>query len=204
MTQPGLIDQVIRDVNLENSSKKHDTPAVTEPLFTYSNGPPVEGKWSYRSVIVKLSYISRNTRPDIEFAVHQCARYQSNPKLPHEEYVKRICRYLLRTKDKGLTFKPDPNNNKLDCFVDADYCGGYHKDECEDPSVCRSRTGYVIKYNNCPIQCASKLQTEIALSTTEAEYISLSQATRELLPMREMLKELSGYFKLPKNDIVTR
>ena len=45
---------------------------------------------------------------------------------------------------------------------------------------------------------------EIFLSKTEAEYIALSQATRELLPMREMLRELSGYFKLPKTDIVTR
>ena len=45
---------------------------------------------------------------------------------------------------------------------------------------------------------------DIALSTTEAEYIALSQATRELLPIHEILKELSGYFKLPKTDIVTR
>ena len=76
MTHPGLIDQVLQDVNLENTSKKYDTPAVTEPLFTYPNSPPLESKWSYRSFIGTLSYISRNNRPEIEFAVHKCAHYQ--------------------------------------------------------------------------------------------------------------------------------
>ena len=54
-----------------------------------------------------------------------------------------------------------------------------------------SRTGYVIFLSNCPILWVSKLQTEIALSTTEAEYIALSQSMRDLLPLREILKELS-------------
>ena len=53
-----------------------------------------------------------------------------------------------------------------------------------------SRTGYVIKYANCPIIWCSKLQTEIALSTTESEYISLSQSLRDMLPLMELLKEI--------------
>ena len=53
-----------------------------------------------------------------------------------------------------------------------------------------SRTGYVIKYANCPIICFSKLQTEIALSTTESEYIAFSQAMRDVIPMMGLLEEL--------------
>ena len=71
-------------------------------------------------------------------------------------------------------------------------------------NVCSSRTGYVIKYSNCPIQWASKLQTEISLSKTEDEFIALSKETRELLLMREMIKKLSIYFKLPKINILTK
>ena len=48
MTYPGLIDQVLKDVNIENESKTHDTPVITEPLFKYSDGTPPEGNWSYR------------------------------------------------------------------------------------------------------------------------------------------------------------
>ena len=204
MSQPGLIDQVCKDVGLDKTSKLHDTPTLPQALFKHEDSPPFSAEWSYRSVIGKLSYLSRNTRPDIEFAVHQCARYQSNPRIEHETYVKRICRYLLRTRDKGITFKPAINYNQLDCSVDADYCGAYNHNEGNDPSMCRSRTGYVIKYANCPIIWASKLQTELALSTTEAEYIALSQATRELLPMQELLKEVSNYFNLSKTDMITK
>ena len=55
------------------------------------------------------------------------------------------------------------------------------------PKSVRSRTRYVIKYAGCPVKWFSRLQTEIALSTTEAEYIVLSTTAREVLPLREML-----------------
>ena len=63
-----------------------------------------------------------NTRPNIAFAVHQCAKYCNNPKLLHEKAVKYIIRYLVKTKDKGLTYKPTANG-KLDAYVDADFVG---------------------------------------------------------------------------------
>jgi hypothetical protein len=52
-----------------------------------------------------------------------------------------------------------------------------------DPSTARSRMGYVITCAGCPMHWSSNMQTEIALSTTEAEYIALSQAMREVLPI---------------------
>jgi hypothetical protein len=61
-----------------------------------------------------------------------------------------------------------------------------------DSSTARSRSGYVIMHNNCPIIWASRLQTEIAMSSTESEYISLSQSLREVLPLMELAKELSA------------
>ena len=59
-----------------------------------------------------------------------------------------------------------------------------------EPSSVMSRTGYVILYGNCPVIWCSKLQTEIALSTTEAEYIAFSQCIRDIIPLIELLKEL--------------
>ncbi len=66
----------------------------------------------------------------------------------------------------------------------------------DDPVCVRSRTGYVLTLGGCPISWSSKLQTEIALSTTEAEFIALSQAMRELIPTRRLLTEISGYMRL--------
>jgi hypothetical protein len=55
--------------------------------------------------------------------------------------------------------------------------------------MAKSRTGYVIMFAGCPLIWASKLQTEIALSSTEVEYIALSTATREIIPLMEFMKE---------------
>ncbi len=144
-----------------------------------------------------LTYLSRNTRPDIEYAVHQCARFQINPKKAHENAVIRIGRYLIGTRTKGIHFTPDKEAlDSLQCYVDADFAGNYSKETNQDPNSCKSRTGCVIKYAGCPVHWFSRLQTEIALSTTEAEYIALSTAARELLPMRELLAEITAFMKL--------
>ena len=85
---------------------------------------------------------------------------------------------------------------KLDMYVDADFAGLYDVEDHDDPICVKSRTGYVLMLGGCPISWASKLQTEIALSTLEAEYIALSTAMRELLPQRELLKEIGKKMKL--------
>ena len=78
----------------------------------------------------------------------------------------------------------------LECYVDADFAGGYDKKKETNVRDCLSRTGYVIKYANCPLVWASKLQSTIALSTTEAEYMALSMATREVIYLMNLLDEL--------------
>jgi hypothetical protein len=78
-------------------------------------------------------------------------------------------------------------------FVDADFAGMYHREHSSLRDNVLSRSGYIITYCGCPIHWASKLQTEIALSTTESEYIALSLATRELLPIRRLLEELHNH-----------
>ena len=84
-----------------------------------------------------------------------------------------------------------PKNDKgLECFVDAYFAGGWSTNESDDTASVYSRTIYIIKYKNCPIIWASKLQSKISLSTTEAEYISLSQAMRDIIPMMEHLEQL--------------
>ena len=62
-----------------------------------------------------------------------------------------------------------------------------------------SRTGYVITFSGCPIVWVSKMQTEISLSTTEAEYISLSQSLGDVIPLRTIIKEISPILKIEVN-----
>jgi hypothetical protein len=165
------------------------TPAV-HVLHLDVNGAPRTELWNYRSLIGKLNYLAQMTRPDLSMAVHNCARFSTHPTNLHEQAIKRIGRYLVGTKHLGLIYCPN-SSGRLDMYVDADFAGTWHREFSHLRGSCLSRTGFVILYNGCPIHWGSKLQSKIALSTTEAEYIALSTATRELIPIRRILQELS-------------
>ena len=136
-----------------------------------------------------LSYLSNSTRPEIAYAVHQCARFSDNPKSIHEKAVIQIVKYCITHKHDGIVFNPERSKG-IECFADADFAGNWHKTECDDRGVVMSRTGIYITLAGCPIFWKSKLQTEIALSTTEAEYIALSTAMREIIPMKRILQDI--------------
>jgi hypothetical protein len=193
MTQTGLIESILEDLGLASSPKTKAVPAA-QILHKDEDGAGRQeyDKWNYRSVIGKMNYLAMNTRPDIAFAVHQCAKFCNNPKLLHEKAVKYIGKYLLGTRAKGMILTPD-NGGKLDAYVDSDFAGRWHQEYAELRESVLSRTGFVITYCNCPVTWSSKLQTEIALSTTEAEYIALSTMCRTLLPMRMLLKEINKH-----------
>jgi hypothetical protein len=198
MSQPHLIQRIIKAVSLKDS-RLHDTPAEPgKPLGKDTEGEQRFYSWSYRSLIGMLNYLC-GTRPDILFSVHQCARFCSDPKLSHEKAVKRIIRYLKRTPEEGIILRPDSTKG-IQCFVDADFASGWSSSDCEEPSSVYSRTGFIIMYAGCPLVWVSKLQTEVALSTTEAEYIALSHAMRELIPLLGLLEELTPVFHLNKDQ----
>ena len=101
-------------------------------------------------------------------------------------------------------FTPDGILTYVECYVDADFAGNYSSDTYEDPNSVKSRTGCVIKYAGCPIIWFSKIQQEICLSTTEAEYVALSTAAREVLPLRELILEIKDILKIPEADLLIR
>ena len=72
----------------------------------------------------------------------------------------------------------------------ADFAGGWTRESSNDPRVSLSRSGYTLLYAGCPILCRSQLQTTIALSTSEAEYIALSTAIRASIITLRLSKEL--------------
>ena len=103
--------------------------------------------------------------------------------------------YLKGTHNKGYILCPS-EEKWLDCYVDTDFAGMWDTADSDDPSSVKSRTGYVIAFTNCPVLWVSKLQTEIALSTMEAEYIALSQAMHNIIPMQTVLNEIASITNL--------
>ena len=152
LTQPHLISQILKDLKLddERTTTRKTPTASTKLISIHSDSVPFDDSFNYRSVIGKLNYLEKSSRPDIAYATHQCARFSSNPKREHGQAVRWLGRYLKGTSDKGVILKPD-TNKELKLFVDADYAGNWDPNESQHRDTSRSRHGYYITYAGCPI-----------------------------------------------------
>jgi hypothetical protein len=189
LTQTGLIKKILENTGMINCNGC-DTPATPDPLHTDKQGERFNKEWKYDSIVGMLMYLAGNTRPDIAYDVHQAARFTHGARNSHASGIKRIIRYLQKTKNEGLYLCPQADNLRVDCYVDADFAGLFSTENRQDPTSMTSQTGYMILFQGAPLLWVSKMQTQIALSTMEAEYIALSQSMRDLFPIREVLKDI--------------
>jgi hypothetical protein len=163
LTQPHLINSILRELGLlDDKDNKFGKPKrtphkVNTILRADKQAFPHNGQWEYRRVVGMLNFLEKSTRPDIGYAVHQCARFSSSPRTTHTVAIMRIGLYLLGTRHHGIIFRP--TKHSLDCWVDADFAGNWSKDADQvDPDNVRSRSGYVIDYGGVPLVRHSKLQ----------------------------------------------
>ncbi len=84
----------------------------------------------------------------------------------------------------------------LKVWVDADFSGVWNPEEADDADNVYSCMGFTIHHAGCPVYWQSKLQTEIALSTAEAEYIAMLQALRETIPLTTFMQDMNEIFPL--------
>jgi hypothetical protein len=158
-------------------------------------GPEREHTWNYLTLIGMLYHLASSTCPDIAFAFHQCACFCTNPKHSHELAVCWIVQYLKCTSDEGYLLCPVDFALNWDCYVDANFSRIWMSSNSDNPTSVKSCTGYVITFASCPLLWPSKLQSDIDLPTTEAEYIALSQATCDIIPKRALLYRTASIAK---------
>jgi hypothetical protein len=138
-----FVDAMQKEV-ADHESRDHWTivPCSTIP----KTAKPIQAIWSFK----------RKPRPEISMATHQLTRFCQNPKLSHEQATARLGRYLAHTKDRGIVYNPDKSMG-IECYVDADFAGGWDAKTSADADNIMSRTVFVITYANCPIYWASRL-----------------------------------------------
>ena len=90
--------------------------------------------------------------------VHQTAHFSNNTMLLHERALKRLGRYLLHIKQDEIIYNPDTEKG-LECYVNADFAGGWQQADSSNAENVMSRTGMVIMYANCPIYWSISLET---------------------------------------------
>lgn len=136
----------------------------------------------YRKHIGQLLYLSICTRPDISFAVCALARSLHAPTDRHRTMLRRVLRYLSASKNLGLKFTRTTADLKIKAYSDSDWAG------CKGTR--QSTTGFLITANGTPISWKSIRQSIVALSSAEAEYISLSTTAKELTWVRRLCWEV--------------
>ena len=178
--QQKYIGTVLQRFGMENCK-----PIVTplEVQFDVSDENEPAGGVPYREAVGSLMYLMTGTRPDLAFAIRRLSQYVSSPCKHHWIALKRVLRYVRGTSDYGILYHGnDIDKLTLDGFYDADW-GGSRNDR-------KSTAGYVFKMYGGAISWCSRKQSVVALSSTEAEYMSMCQATKEDISLAYILAHL--------------
>ena len=183
LSQRAYIETIIARFNLEEAK-----PVVTplEPGMTLSvlQCPSTPRQFEqmrdvpYREAIGSLMYAALGTRPDISYAVTTLSQFMQNPGRPHWEAAKRVFRYLKGTREEWLTFGEEEG---ILGYTDADWASSEHR---------HSISGYTFLVDGGAISWSSKKQPIVALSSTEAEYIAVTHATKEAMWLRAFFSEV--------------
>jgi hypothetical protein len=177
-----------------SNSKPIYTPLPVGIDFSAIHQPQTPGEKEeaaalpYRELIGSLMFAATVSCPDIAYSVNKLAQYSSNPGRGHWELAKRILRYLFTTRAREL--KLGGEWLMLNAYCDADFAG--------DTDDRKSVGGYAVFFGVGAVSWSSRKQPTVALSSTEAEYIALSEAAREVKWVRSFLEELGI-----KNDLPT-
>ena len=137
---------------------------------------------SFARLLGELQYIANVTRPDIAYAVNRLASYMANPSLQHIGALKCILRYLSSTKTHGIVYMALPQ--------EPSFFFGYADASYRNADDRKSISRYVFLAGNGTTTWCSRKQVSIALSSTEAEYVPLSEAVREACWLRSLYSEL--------------
>ncbi|GJS10036.1 retrovirus-related pol polyprotein from transposon TNT 1-94 [Tanacetum coccineum] len=172
--QSKYIKEMLKKFGLEDS-KPTKTPMSTEIKLTKDDEADSVDSSKYRGMICSLLYLIAS-RPEIMFSVCLCACFQENPKTTHLEAVKRIFRYIRGTSHLGLWY-PKGTGIETVVYADSDHAGDY---------VDRKSTSGVCTFMGCCLTSwFAKKQTALAISTTEAEYVSTEKACQQTLWMKQ-------------------
>lgn len=185
LSQDQYIKKVLSRFRM-NDAKPKTTPLANHLKLSKEQSPKTTkerdymAQVSYASAVGSLMYAMICTRPDIAHAVGVVSRFMANPGEEHWKTVKWLLRYLKGTSNTSLCY--GTGKTVLQGFVDADLSG--------DVDSSKSTSGYIYTIDGTAVSWMSKLQKCIALSSTEAEYIAIAEAGKEMIWLVDYLEEL--------------
>ena len=182
MNQSKYIEKVLAKFGMEKCKPRSTPCEISSNKSTVDDSPKTDGKL-YREMVGSLIYFMTITRPDLCYTVTKLSQHMANPTESDMVSVKHVFRYLRGTSDQTLVFRKSEESMRLVGFCDSDWGGSADR---------KSITGYGFQLvkNGCLISWKSKKQQSVALSTCEAEYMSLSAAVQEGKFLSQVLTDM--------------
>lgn len=180
LSQKHYIHQ-IAEKYLPRDSKPAHVPcnAGFSELTSDNDSPRTDNPYS--ALIGMLQWVANGTRPDIQFAINRLSQFLSRPTLNHWNAAVHVLKYLYTTKELRLGLGT-ASQQKLHGFSDSDWAS-----TSEDR---RSTTGWVFRYAGGAISWKSRRQPTVALSSTEGEYMALTDTAKEAIWLRGLSRDM--------------
>lgn len=184
LSQHSYIETILRRFNFEDC-KPLSIPMDPNTQLSKDQSPTTVKEQAdmkavlYREAVGLLNWAAVGMRPDISFAIGQLSQYLENPGRVHWEAAKHIFRYLQGTKGWKLTYGGEKSG--LEGYTNVDGSSQEHR---------RAISGYAILIDGSTVSWSSKKQELVTLSTTEAEYIATTHASKELIWLGRLIGEI--------------
>jgi len=192
LSQSGYLGKILQRFNM-SGCKATNTPIGTH--FKLSSVRDMSEcinteKTPYASAVGSVMYSMIGTRPDLAYALGLVSRFMSKPGSMHWEEVKWLLRYIKGSQELCLVYTKGKNLNIMG-YCDSDHGGDLEKQ--------RSVSGYIFTVGDNTVSWKSCLQSIVALSTTEEEFIALTEAVKEAIWVKGLMEDLG--FKQDKVQV---
>ena len=181
--QSNYIDRILSKFQMSDANPKSVPCDASAAKIDFVDAKPFEDNRLYREIVGSLVYLTSCTRPDLAFVITKLSQCLENPTEAHFKLCKFVLKYLKGSKSKGLIYYKGKGDIDLIAYSDSDW--GSSSDR-------KSISGYCFKLNHADsfVSWRTKRQNVVALSTCEAEYISVTHALQEGLFLRQLLNDL--------------
>ena len=188
--QPSIVDGLEKRFGKMLPAKSYKTPSTpgwlaVRPSKHDKTLDEVNQK-EFRGGVGMLLHLVKHSRPDIANATRELSKLMDAATEGQLKELRRLIKFVIDTKWKGLKVNPELKEDKmwtLKGYSDSDYCA--------DKETRRSITGFIIYLLGVAISWKSKGQRGVTLSTTEAEYVALSEAVREIKFITQVLVSMN-------------